>query len=80
MVTFIVGRGLCVDGEYIHGGGGTGGPGGEPGGEDAVPGIRRSQMLGESYSVASGLYLAEVVVSDAKGATQRTTHKIAIIR
>jgi hypothetical protein len=39
-----------------------------------------SQMLGESYSVASGLYLAVVVVKDTQGATQRTTHKIAIIR
>jgi flagellar hook assembly protein FlgD len=38
------------------------------------------QMLGGSYNVASGLYIAVVVVKDAQGATQRSTHKIAIIR
>jgi len=38
-----------------------------------------AQTANGSYSVASGLYIAVVVISDAQGATQRTTHKLVVI-
>jgi flagellar hook assembly protein FlgD len=38
-----------------------------------------TQTVNGSYGVASGLYIAVVVISDPQGATQRTTHKIAYI-
>ena len=38
-----------------------------------------AQTASGSYSVASGVYIAVVVISDPQGATQRTTHKIVVI-
>jgi uncharacterized repeat protein (TIGR01451 family) len=38
-----------------------------------------SQAVNGSYGVASGLYIAVVVIADPQGATQRTAHKIVFI-